>query len=135
LIHEAKSFPHILFKKDGFLISCPLPRPRLQRQSLNVWPAGRWPQYEITFRAWSLTLHCFSQFWCGEKDFLKLLILTHAAATNSGRLAGQALALTRNNIFRPLVLFAFFSRGQDFMKNSAHFRSSGIGLLPWKAML
>ncbi len=36
-----------------FFISCPPPRPRLQRRSLDVWPAGRWAQCEITFRVWS----------------------------------------------------------------------------------
>ncbi len=36
------------------------PGPGLQRQSLDVWPAGRWPQHEITFAVWSLTMHRFS---------------------------------------------------------------------------
>ncbi len=38
------------------MISCPSPWPRLQRQSLDVCPDRRWPQYKITFRVLSLTL-------------------------------------------------------------------------------
>ncbi len=67
--HHLLRFPHISFRDEGFLISCPSPRPRLQRQSLDVWPAGRWAQCEITFRAWSLTLHRFLDLVSGRKSF------------------------------------------------------------------
>ncbi len=148
-LNENKSFfPHILFGAKGFLISSVSPRPRLQRQSLDIWPARRWahfphisfrevfffnffspppprpqrqsanvwanrrwPQYRIPFAAWQLTLH---RFWARLKRkvfFYIFFLLTAAEASdaNSGRSAGQPLAIMRTEF-----TFCF---GKGFMKN------------------
>ena len=78
-----KFFPHISFRDEVFLISCLSPRPWLQRQSVNVWPARRWAQYEITFRAW-LRL-CISSRTCSfEIFFLIWMVFPHISFRKEG---------------------------------------------------
>ncbi len=56
----ARNFRSSRLEMRVVLISCPPPRHTLQRQSLDLWPGQRWPQYDVTFAVWSLTLLRFS---------------------------------------------------------------------------
>ncbi len=120
------------------VISCPSPRARLQRQSLDVWPAGRWAQYEITFRAWWLTVHRFLDMVFGRKGFLLFF-----STTSRPRLQRESLDVWlarrwpqyENMFLLLLVVFAsFFER----IKHSLKVRPSVFrlrGTLPEKDFL
>ncbi len=76
----------------GFRV--PHPGPAFEQQSVNVWPARRWAQYETTFRAWSVTLHRLTHVWFGEEDFFFFNFRGfpgQASEIKFGRLAGQTL--------------------------------------------
>ncbi len=88
------------------MISRPPPRPKLRRQSSDVWPERRWPQNDITFAVWSLTLHGFSNCFLKRVFFCFFVFIFSTSVAKSGLLAGQALATMQNQL--PLiVLFAF----------------------------
>ncbi len=94
-------FPSISVRDEGFFISFPSPRPRFKRQSAHVWPARRWAQYEITFRALLLTLQRFPDVWFCDNFFLLLLDLAPDSSNEIGTF-GQPYNFTYFRICMPL---------------------------------
>jgi hypothetical protein len=82
----ARSFRTCRLERRVFLISCPSPRPRVQRKSLYVWPGQCWPQVpHILVWVKGFLISCPSP-------------RPRLAATTSGRLAGRALGRMRNQL-------------------------------------